>query len=232
MNVSLTNHFVAITNLYAKGVRTLIMPNAVDLMEIPEFDNTASTNLIFVRQRIIDYNSAFTNTLNQAKAQCPGLTIYVPDVFSILDNVLTNAAAYGLTNMLYNQGEGNVSIDAINYYPILDLKAATNGLGTNFIFWDNLDPTAQMHEVLADVVQQMISPVQFSGVGLVNGTNQLDMVNVPVGRNGFVNGSTDLVNWASMTNLNSTNVTETIFVPVSGPVQFYRLSFPFAWSWP
>ena len=30
MNLSLTNHFVAITNLYAKGARTLIMPNAVD----------------------------------------------------------------------------------------------------------------------------------------------------------------------------------------------------------
>ncbi len=32
---------------------------------------------------------------------CPGLTIYEPDFFSLLDNILTNAAAYGVTNALY-----------------------------------------------------------------------------------------------------------------------------------
>ena len=37
INQSISNHFAAITNLYAKGVRTLIMPDAVDITEIPYY---------------------------------------------------------------------------------------------------------------------------------------------------------------------------------------------------
>ena len=50
MNLSLTNHFVAITNLYAKGARTLVMPNAVDITEVPDYDSYGSNNLAFIRQ--------------------------------------------------------------------------------------------------------------------------------------------------------------------------------------
>ena len=219
MNNSLTNHFKAVTNLYAKGVRTLIMPNAVDVTKIPYFDNEAASDRSFVRQRIISYNIGFSNILSQAKAVCPGLKIYVPDIFGLLDNVLTNASAYGLTNALYNLGQGNISVAAINA-PFI--TAATNGPGTNFIFWDQFDPTAAMHEVLADFVQQFISPVQFSGLVQVNGSNQLNVVNMPVGLNGYLYGCTNLglANWTVVTNFNSLAVTQSIFV-VTPPVPPY-----------
>jgi len=219
MNNSLTNHFKAVTNLYAKGVRTLIMPNAVDVTKIPYFDNEAASDRSFVRQRIISYNIGFSNILSQAKAVCPGLKIYVPDIFGLLDNVLTNASAYGLTNALYNLGQGNISVAAINA-PFI--TAATNGPGTNFIFWDQFDPTAAMHEVLADFVQQFISPVQFSGLVQVNGSNQLNVVNMPVGLNGYLYGCTNLglANWTVVTNFNSLAVTQSLFV-VTPPVLPY-----------
>jgi hypothetical protein len=219
INVSLTNHFMAITNLYAKGVRTLIMPNAVDIMKIPEYGNEAASDRTFVRQRVISYNIGFSNTLSQAKALCPGLRIYVPDIFGLLDNVLTNASYYGLTNALNNLGQGNVSVAAINA-PFI--TAATNGPGTNFIFWDQFDPTAEMHEVLADFVQQFISPVQFSGLAQVNGSNQLNVLNMPVGLNGFLDGCTNLgpANWTVVTNFNSLAVTQSIFV-ITPPVPPY-----------
>lgn len=227
LNLSLANHFKAITNLYAKGVRTLIMPNAVNLMEIPEYNLGSAGNISFVRQRIIAYNSQFTNTLNQAKALCPGLTIYVPDIFSLLDNVLTNAAYYGLTNALAS----GQPIDAIEG---LANNAATNGPGTNYIFWDYQDPTAKMHAVIADYVQQLIAPVQFGQLTALTGSNRLDIVNTPVGLSGFVDGLTNLTatNWASVKSFNSTNVNQSVFVPVTGPQWFYRLRFPYAWSWP
>ena len=39
INQSLTNHWNIITNLYyAKGARTLVMPNAVDITEIPDYN--------------------------------------------------------------------------------------------------------------------------------------------------------------------------------------------------
>jgi phospholipase/lecithinase/hemolysin len=226
LNLSLTNHFKAVTNLYAKGVRTLILPNAVDLMEIPEYDQEGLTNSTFIRQRIIAYNSQFTNMLNQARALCPGLTICVPDIFSLLDNVLTNAAYYGLTNALAS----GQPIDAIEGLA----NAATNGPGTNYIFWDEFDPTAKMHEVIADYVQQLLSPVQVSQLTAFTGSNLVSIANVPVGLSGFVDGLTNLAatNWATVKSFSSTNVSQSVFVPATGAAEFYQLRFPYAWSWP
>ena len=101
INSSLTNHYTIITNLYAKGARTLVMPNAVDITEIPQYDNLSSANKNFIRQMAIGFNTAFTTWLSNAMISLPGLKIYEPDVFTLLDNMLANSANYGLTNVLY-----------------------------------------------------------------------------------------------------------------------------------
>ena len=257
---SQANHLQIITNLYARGVRTLILPNAVDISEIPAFD--AGITLTNVEHTgCVAYNVAFSNTVNQARALCPGLKIYTPDFFTLLNNVLTNAAAYGLTNAL----SAGFSIDALTaLYP--NSPANLNGSGTNYIFWDSQDPTAQLHEIIADVVQQIVSPVQISKLAVLASSNRLDVVNLPLGLNGSVLGSTNLApaNWAAVQSFNSTSLTQSIFVPTNsisiskvqivphddGPpvlgggggstnstpfistAQFYRLQFPYAWSWP
>jgi phospholipase/lecithinase/hemolysin len=207
--LSQANHFQIITNLYAKGVRTLIMPNAVDISEIPRFN--AGTAAAALHAGCVDYNTRFSNTLAQACALCPGLTIYEPDFYTLLNNALANAAYYGLTNALSAKG---FSIDACSDPNIANLTL--NGQGTNYIFWDPQDPTAQFHAIMADTVQQLISPVQISKLTAVNGSNQvsvtLNVVNMPVGLNGFVDGSTNLAsaNWTMVTNFNSQTTTQTI----------------------
>jgi phospholipase/lecithinase/hemolysin len=228
MNVSLTNHFKAITNLYTKGARTLIMPNVVDLSTIPEFNSAADTN--FVHQRCIDYNVAFTNTLNRARTNLnyPGLTIYMPDLFTLLTNIIAYPTNYTVINALYN----GLSIDAIEDPSLINKSA--NGPGTNYIFWDSTDPTAKVHMWMANLTQQLISPAQISQFTALNGSNQLVMANVPIGQNGLVLGRTNLVlgSWTTNATFNSTNTTQTIFVTPSGPQWFYRLSFPYSWTWP
>ena len=82
--------------------------------------------------------------LNQARASLPGLTIYAPDFFTLLDNMVTHPANYGFSN---------ATSDAID-----DGYTVLNGPGTNYLFWDYQDPTAKAHEVMADTAQQMISP--------------------------------------------------------------------------
>jgi phospholipase/lecithinase/hemolysin len=236
INLSLTNHFKAVTNLYAKGARTFIMPNVVDLSTIPAFNSTGNTN--FIHQRCLDYNVAFTNTLNRLRTNSlyPGLTIYMPDFFTLLTNILAYPASYSVTNALSPKGH---SIDVIDDDALGSKR--TNGPGTNYIFWDPQDPTAKVHMWMGNTAQQLISPpVQISKITAFNGSNQLDLANVPIGQNGLILGRTNLTlgNWT--TNLlstgtntfNSTNLTQTIFVPSSGPVWFYRLSFPYSWVWP
>lgn len=249
-----TNEFRAITNLYAKGVYTIIMPNAVDLSEVPGFAmNYQPSYLKFFRQQCNAYNTNFANTLNQIKAACPDLTIYEPNFFRLLDNVLTNAAFYGLTNALQN----GMPIDAMDaLYP----NCNTNGLGDNYVFWDNIDPSARFHAVIAAVTQQIISPVQIAQItALNNNSNQLMVVNVPIGLNGFIEGCTNLSspNWTTVQSIGGAAPAQPYFVPTPPPLtqtsqiqsrditppgpggtvivtalEFYRLNYPYQWVWP
>ncbi len=228
MNQSVTNQLNAVQILYNKGVRTLIMPNAVDISAIPYFDlDTSSSDKAFIRDRIIYFNSAFTSALSNMAATHAGLKIYVPDVFSLLDNILTNAASYGLTNVLYS----GQSIDALEN---LGTSTPLNGPGANYIFWDTFDPSARFHEVFADYVQQFVSPAQISQVTPLAGSNQLNVINFPAGLNGFVDATTNIApaDWLAVQSFTNATTTQTLFLPVSGPRHFYRLRFPYAWYWP
>jgi phospholipase/lecithinase/hemolysin len=258
--LSQANHLQIITSLYAKGVRNLVLPNAVDISQIPAFN--AGTAAPALHAGCLDYNARFANTISQARALCPGLKIYTPDYFTLLNNVLTNAAYYGLTNALSTRG---FSIDAVEDSSIS--KLTLNGQGSNYIYWDPQNPTAKLHAIMADVAQQLISPVQISQVALFTGSNRLDMVNMPVGLSGSLEGITvtnkTSPDWITLQNFNSTSPTQSLFViaPQFPPflvdtntggsidpnnpgtnlvssviqptqAQFYRLHFPFAWNWP
>src|ERR1017187_5716997 len=208
INQAQTNHYKAATSLYAKGARTLIMPNAVDLSTIPAFNADANVN--FIHLRCLDYNVAFSNTLNRIRASCPNLVLYTPDFFALLTNILAHPANYGVTNAL-GDGLSLDAVDAVNYgFP----SAATNGFGTNFIFWDPLDPTAMVHAWMANLAQQLISPVRISQLTAFNGSNQLIMANVPIGQNGLVIGRTNLVlgDWKTNVTFISSNATQSVFV--------------------
>jgi outer membrane lipase/esterase len=252
--LSQTNYLQIITNLYAKGVRTLILPNAVDLSEIPAFN--AGTLAPGMHAGCMDYKTKFSNTINQARALCPGLKIYALDFFTLLNNVLTNPASYGLTNALSAKG---YSIDALTALYANAQTVPLNGPGTNYIFWDSQDPTAEFHEVIADIVQQSVSQVQISQITAFAGSNQLYVANYPAGLSGFVEASTNMApgSWTAVQNITSTNTTQSFFVSqltttnntgaglsgaipslLGGPpptyiaLEFYRLHFPYAWSWP
>jgi len=228
---SQTNHLQIITNLYAKGVRTLILPNAVDISKVPAFNQGSLTSVMSAG--CIDFNAKFTNTLYYFKTNpaYSGLKIYAPDFFKLLNNVITNAAYYGLSNALLN----GKSIDALSDLP----NAATNGPGTNYVFWDPENPTAKFHAVIADEAQKLLPQVaRISKITLQAGSNRLDVVDMPGGLNGFVEGATNLApaNWATnLAAFTSSNTTPSVFVPASGPQRFYRLRipyYPYIWSWP
>ena len=233
MNQHLTNHFRAITNLYAKGMRTLLAPNAVDLMKVPQYSsiNSSAPNYRnFVRQRIIAFNNAYSNRLNQIEASSPGLNIIYFDVFSLLDDVEANAAAYGLTNVL--DDTFNVISAQQNLLPAQ--SSILNGPGTNYVWWGQLAPSARFHEVIADTAQQLLSPVDLVGITPVNASNQLQLVNAPVGMNGQVLFSTNLAaaTWLTNSTFSTLTVTQSVFVNPTNSQRFYRLKFPWQWTWP
>ena len=226
INSSLSNHLSAIQGLHSKGARTLIMPNAVDLTQIPAFAGLAAADRAFIRARVIEFNNGFTNVLAQARASLSNLTLHSPDMFKLLDNVMTQAGAYGLTNAQL----GGLPVDALADPTLTD--KSLNGPGTNYIYWGDLDPTAKFHARIADTIQQSIWPVSISKITALGGSNRLDLVNAPIGLNGFADGTTNFIAWTSAQTITTTGAVQSVLVPVSSPRQFYRLRFPFAWSWP
>ena len=226
MNQSLSNHSLIIQTLYNKGVRTLIMPNVSDLGKMPIYVGLDAASKTFIRQRTIEYNATFAQRLQQARTNFANLTIYSVDIFSLQDDILAHASDYGLTNALY-QGLSVAALDD----PAVANKAL-NGPGTNHIFWDDLYPTAKCHAVIADYVQQIISPVRIADITSTAGNSQIVIANTPVGRNGFVEGSTNFVNWITTQGITSSNVTQTVSIPATAPHEFYRLRFPLSWTWP
>jgi len=229
INQHLTNHFRALTNLYSKGMRTLIAPNAVDLTKVPQYNSYTPSGRAFIRQRIIEFNNAYSNRLTQIKATSPGLTIYTPDVFALLDEVEANAGQYGLTNALDNTTNITSALQNFALSPW-----AINGPGTNYIWWGPIAPSARFHAVIADTVQQLLSPVDLVGITPVNTSNQLQLVNAPVGMNGQVLFSTNLAaaTWLTNSTFSTLTVTQSVFVNPTNSQRFYRLKFPWQWTWP
>jgi len=221
INQSLTNHWLAIQGLYSGGARQLIMPNAVDISKVPYYEYLAPADRAFVRQRVEQFNTGFSALVAQARGSFPGLTIHTPDFFAVLDDLYANPAGYGLVNP---------GIDAVDD-PALPDKSL-NGPGVNYLFWDYLDPTAKTHAVMADVAQQIVSPAKMARLVPFGASNRLDLVNVPIGRDGFVETSPDLASWPTSLPIASTNSSLSLFLPTTGPKQFHRLRFPFSWTWP
>jgi phospholipase/lecithinase/hemolysin len=225
INRTLSNYVTITTNLYAKGVRTMVMPNAVDLTKVPQFMNYAAANKAFIRQRTMDFNARFAVAVSNAMDSLPGLAIHSPDIFALLDNVAANPTNYGLI-----KPETCVICD------LPPTQWDLNGPGTNYVFWDDLDPTAKFQMWIADAAQELLSPVRINKITSQNGvTNQLDLINVPIGRNGVVEGTTNFADWTVAGNVMSTNTLQSVSFSVSDPVppaQFYRVRFPFVWTWP
>jgi len=97
INQAVSDHETAITTLYNKGVRTIVLPAAVDIGAVPQYAYFGASSKTFIRQRVIEFNAALKIAASNLVGQHPGLTIHQPDAFSFLDDVIAQPATYGLT---------------------------------------------------------------------------------------------------------------------------------------
>ncbi len=144
---AVTRHKQSLNKLYTKGVRILVMPNAVDISATPFYQlSTADSN--FLRDRAIQFNTLFKSEMMTLAATKPGLTLYLPDTFQFFEDVLASPAAFGLINPQVN----GHSIDAITNLG----NPSLTGTGANYVFWDYLNPTAKFHSKLSNLIETLI----------------------------------------------------------------------------
>ncbi len=144
---AVTRHKQSLNKLYNKGVRILVMPNAVDISATP-FYQLNSNDSNFLRDRAIQFNTLFKSEMMALAATKPGLTLYLPDTFQFFEDVLASPGAYGLINPQVN----GHSIDAITHL----INPSLTGPGANYVFWDYLNPTAKFHTKLSNLIENLI----------------------------------------------------------------------------
>ena len=220
---SIADHLSAVATLYDKGARKIVMPLAVDVMSVPNFNAVGESDRAFARQRIVEYNAQFKTAISGLMASKPGLEIVMPDTFAFFDQVLADPGAFGLVDFEDENAGGLDSGD-----PALD------GAGAQYVFWDDFHPTAKFQMHLAAFFQQIISPVKVNNLSLSGGNVQIQVANIPLGRDGVILGSANLQPpWAQDAAIDEDLLTTQTFVfPANGPRRFYRVAFPVVWTWP
>lgn len=234
IDTSISQHVQAVTNLYLKGARAILMPNAVDIAAVPNYNNASPSDKTFIRNRVIEFNLAFKS----AMASLPGLlksrdpdksmlTIYYSDTFDFFEQVLANPSSFGLRNPYPANS------------PVYDLPDANKqtGPGIDYIFWDDFHPTAKFQMHLAEFFRRIVLPEQVSSIVRAGGNVRMQVANIPLGRDGAIQGSADLhPPWATDRMISEPftggSTTTTFTFPASGTKRFYRVGFPVVWTWP
>lgn len=226
---AVARHTQAVTTLYDKGARVIVMPNAVNVGSAPLYSMSAASNT-FLKDRVIQFNSAFDAAMISLAASKPGLVIHRTDTFTFFEQAIANPGAFGL---IHPPGTEGAIFDIQDPSPSLE-----TGTATNYIFWDDLHPTAKFQMMLADLAQQMLSPIKITSITRLGSNTQITVANVPLGRAGEVQGSAALMPpWQTDASISvpftvGGSTTSSVTFPAGGTKRFYRVGFPVVWTWP
>ena len=235
INQSIIDHTNAVNSLYAKGVRTIVMPNAVNIASIPLFNSFDPDDRNFIRDRVIQFNAQFETAMSNLMAINSGLKIIRPNVFAFFEQVLLSPTVYGLVNPTPTELEPDINAATV---VLPGASAIAGSPGSNYVFWDYWHPTARFQMHLAAFIQQIITPVKVSSISLSGANVNLQVANIPLGRAGSILGSANLQPpWAVDQAINESFVeggstTKTYTFAASGLKRFYRAAFPVVWVWP
>jgi outer membrane lipase/esterase len=150
------NLATAVTQLALSGADTLLVVNLPDFGLTPRAQSTQDPDVIGGATFVADlFNAALHDTLGQLAA---GLDVEIIeiDAFELLQQIVANPGAYGLTN---------VSEPAMNE----DGSVVENP--DEYLFWDDIHPTTVGHGILSDLVVNVLGVVH---LGDINADGNVD----------------------------------------------------------
>ena len=118
----------AVSQLYALGGRTFLVPNMPDLGKTPEFSGTPGAGALTAAS--VAFNTILDGLLDALELTSPGLDIRPFDVFALLNDAIANPGSYGFTNVT----QGCLIVGCTN--------------PDEFLFWDGVHPTARAQAIL------------------------------------------------------------------------------------
>ena len=103
----------AVVTLYAKGARAVLVPNTVDVTEIPTINYLPSILRGYLRGKVLQFNIELALALDRIQTTLPQLRLYRVDFYAKVNGILSHASRYGFTE---------TEIDALADVTLLDKK--------------------------------------------------------------------------------------------------------------
>jgi thermolabile hemolysin len=150
------------SRLVTAGARQFFVFNLPLLGETPRFYGTGSAGDFNVKTA--SFNSTLESNLRSLEAN-PALTIFRFDVAELFSEALANPAQFGLVNVHQAAAPG-LAPGAESYNTAL---VAPNK--HQYVFWDDLHPTATVHSILARHALAELSQGDFNWDGVVDGAD-------------------------------------------------------------
>ena len=132
--------------LWAAGARQFLVPTLPDFGVTPAVQSLGQPAIAVATQLAAAYNNNLQLTLSQLH-QLPGVKIASLDVFTFLDAVVADPAAYGIKDAQTPCLRFFATIDPICAHP------------DRHLFWDAIHPTEAGHRVLEHAAEQALGAV-------------------------------------------------------------------------
>jgi hypothetical protein len=142
ISASISSFQESINRLVMDGARQFLVFNLPPLGETPRFNGSQSTRDLY-NMRSTQFNTALETMLGNVEVANSAVTIHRLDVNAMFEQVLTDPAAFGLTNTRDAATPGLEPGDTSYNTSLIAPNA------NQYLFWDELHPTATVHAILA-----------------------------------------------------------------------------------
>lgn len=155
-----------LSRLITAGARNFLVPNLALLGGTPRFNGNATTAAAY-NARTEQFNAAMDAKLLDLSDDAAGLTFFRLDVASLFADAIANPTNFGLTNVTAAAAPG-LTPGASTYNTSLIAPNASQ-----YLFWDDLHPTATVHSILAARALALVDgvPGDFNADAVVDATD-------------------------------------------------------------
>jgi len=205
----------AVIHLYSKGARFILVPNTVDVTQIPLINPLPDFSRDYLRSKVEQFNRQLAEALDRIQPVYPALKLFRADFYSQVNALLANAGAYGFTE---------TKIDAISDVTLLDKRF--DGPGANYVFWDPIHPSTKAHGMIADWFQAVVAPLS-PRVDVTARGAELDLTldQLHLGKTYLLQRSADLSVWSDVNSFSVVASSFTTKLTNDLSQAFYRLKW-------
>lgn len=148
------NERSALQSLITSGAKNILVLNVPDLSKSPKmsaamgFKTQAERDALFAN--VNQLNTDVASVVATLKSQNPTVNIRLFDTRTLVDDMLNNPAAYGVTNTTQSCLDINDD-NSLNYAQTQGIRPGCTNADT-YLFWDLLHPTTKAAQIIANQV--------------------------------------------------------------------------------